>query len=118
VAFCYPFSKAIHKSRQLFLTYAKTKNLDFDLGEKIYAHFRELDIINININFTQPIYQTKQQKQLVYLTLSEAKSNYIANNLVTEEEIDQLNKEICEVIDDDSYLLSFPRTTQICGEKS
>jgi len=115
--YCYPFSSAIYKSRQLFLELAKQKGLDFDLGEKLYFYFHQLNFRNIHTQFIQPIYHTKQQKHLILLTFIEASQKYFEHSLIGNDEIKQLTMELTQCIEDDSYLMSFPRTTQIYGQK-
>ncbi len=117
VTYCYPFSSVIHRSRQLFLELAKEKGLDFDLGEKLYSYFHQLNLANIHAQFAQPIYRTKRQKLLIPLTFKEASNNYIAHALVDENEIKQLTEDLYKCIEDDNCLMSFPRTTQIYGQK-
>lgn len=117
VTYCYPFSPAVHKSRQLFLELAKRKGLDFDLGEKLYSYFYQLNLKDIHTQFTQPIYHTKQQKLLIPLTFIEASQQYLEHSLISEAETSKLITELYQCIEDDSYLMSFPRTTQIYGQK-
>ncbi len=116
VTCCYPPSPTFQKHRQLLRSLGEKKGFDFNLGEKIYSYFRDLNLQNIFVNFVQPILQTKRQKLIIPLLVTEVKNNYINNQLVTENEIDQLLKELYEFIEDDKYLVSFARTTQIYGQ--
>ncbi|CAN5467374.1 class I SAM-dependent methyltransferase [soil metagenome] len=117
VTYCYPFSPSIHKSRQLFLELAKKKGLDFDLGEKLYSYFYKLNLKNINAQFVQPIYHTKRQKLLIPLTFKEACDSYVTHSLADISETKQLIADLYKCIEDNSYIMSFPRTTQIYGQK-
>jgi ubiquinone/menaquinone biosynthesis C-methylase UbiE len=114
-AYCYPASLAFQKTRQLLLALFQKKGIDFDLGEKIYSYFHDLKFKNIFTRFVQPIYQNKAQKRIILLLMLEIKQHYIDNGLATEEEINELIKELTTFIEDDRYLVSFPRTTQIYG---
>lgn len=117
VNFCYPFSPAIHKSRQLFQELAKIKGLEFDLGEKLYDYFFKIKLKDIHAQFIQPIYRSKREKQLIPLTFMEGVDNYIAHSLVDVNEANKITEDLYQCIEDNSYLISFPRTTQIYGKK-
>ena len=45
------------------------------------------------------------------------KNQYVENNLITETEIEQLISDINAFVQNDDYLVSFVRTTQIYGKK-
>lgn len=116
VTCCYPPSLAFQKYRQLLLDLAVKKGLDFNLGDKIYSYFYDLKLKNIFVNFIQPVFQTKREKLLMPLLVKEAKNNFVSNHLASESEIDQLLKELEKIVEDDKYLVSFSRTTQIYGQ--
>lgn len=114
---CYPYSSLYQKSRELLLMLADRKNLDFDFGEKLYGVFHDLKLKNIFVKFTQPIFTSKKLKKIIPLLMSSLKSQFIANNFITENEINTFIDELYHFIEDDRYLISFPRTTQIYGSK-
>lgn len=117
VAACCPDSAVFKKSRELILSLYKMKNIDHDFGSHIYDYFRKLGLKNIVTNFIQPIYQSSAQKNMMLLLLNEMKLQYIQNNLISEAEINQLILDMEAFIQDDSYMVSFARTTQIYGKK-
>ena len=78
---------------------------------------KKLNLNNAYVNFVQPVFQNKHQKNMIILLVNEVKRNYIKYNIATENEINQLLKELEEFINDDRYLVSFARTTQIFATK-
>jgi ubiquinone/menaquinone biosynthesis C-methylase UbiE len=116
VTCCYPPSPVFQKHRQLLQALSEKKNLDFSFGEKIYSSFRELQLKNISVNFIQPILQTRRQKRLIPLLYQEVGVHYIQNGLASQAEIDALLVELSAFIENDEYLVSFARTTQIIGQ--
>jgi ubiquinone/menaquinone biosynthesis C-methylase UbiE len=117
ITYCYPPSSTFQKSRQLLLSLAEKKKLDFNLGEKLYDYFRKLALENISVNFIQPIFKTPHQKKLILLLVEELKENYKYYDLASEQEIAHLLKSLSDFIEDDSYLVSFARTTQIYAKR-
>ncbi len=115
VTACYPQSPVFQKNRELLMELLKKKGLDFDIGEKLYSYFQQLNLKDISINFVQPIYATKRQKRMMRLLMNQLKSQYIQVGLATEELMNQLLADLDQFIEDDHYLVSFARTTQIFG---
>lgn len=118
VTACYPHSDTFQKYRELLLSLFKMKNLDCDFGSQIFGCFRQLGLNNIATNFVQPIYQYAAQKKMMLLFLTEMKQQYIQNNLISEEEIDKLILNMQTFIQNENYMVSFARTTQIYGRKA
>lgn len=112
---CQPASTVFQKSRQLLLALFEKNGIDFDYGNKIYGHFRELKLKNIFTRFVQPIYQNRALKRMILLLHIEVKQSYIDNGLATKAELNELLQELVKFIENDDYLVSFPRTTQIYG---
>lgn len=115
VSFCYPKSPLYHRNRQLYLELGARKGVDLDLGEKLYSYYRKLNLKNIHVNFSQPIYKNRHQKLLIPLGMTEMKKSILKEKLATESEIDQLITELFEFIKDDNYLIALSRITQICA---
>ena len=115
VTACYPESPVFRKYRELLMTLFSNKNIDFDIGEKLYAYFQKLKLQEIQVNFVQPIYATKRQKRMMRLLMNQLKSQYIQFDLATEESMHQISNDLDKFIEDDSCLVSFARTTQIFG---
>jgi len=115
---CYPLCSAYLRSRDLLIQYAKLKNLDFNIGEKLYSYFNLLNLNTIFMNYIQPIYKNKQEKSMIPLFIHEARNNYIKYGLSTTEEIDHICSEVKKYIDNEHNLISFPRIMQIIGTKS
>ncbi|MCX7121677.1 MAG: methyltransferase domain-containing protein, partial [Gammaproteobacteria bacterium] len=117
VSACCPHSDIFQKYRGLLLELFKMKNLDHDFGSNIYTNFRKLELKDITTNFIQPIYQSSAQKKMMLLFLTEMKPQYVKNNLISEVEINKLIFDMRTFIQDDNYMVSFVRTTQIYGKK-
>lgn len=118
VAVCHPQSETFTRYRELFLSLFRMKNLDVDFGSNIYTCFLNLNLKNITANFIQPLYQGTSQKKMMLLFLTEMKSQYVKNNLISEKDIDQLISDMRTFIQDDRYMVSFVRTTQIYGKRN
>ena len=54
---------------------------------------------------------------MMLLFLTEMKPQYVQNNMISEAEINKLILDMREFIQDDHYMVSFVRTTQIYGRK-
>lgn len=117
VTACYPESPVFRKYRELVMALFKKKNIDFDIGEKLHAYFQKLKLQKIHVNFVQPIYKPHQKKIMVIL-MNELKNCYLELGLATETEIQELLKDLASFINDDQFLVSFARTTQIFGKLS
>ncbi len=115
--FCYPILPAVVKSRELLIELCKKKQLNPNLGDSIYSLYYKMNIKIESVNFVQPIYQTQKHKLLVPLTLVEAQKSVIDEGLATHNEIEELIETLYTIVEDSSNLFSFPRTTQICGQK-
>lgn len=115
VSACCPHSDVFQRYRDLLLVLYKMKNIDYNIGEKMHLYFHQLGLKNITTNFVQPIYQSSEQKKMMLLFLLEMKDLYIQNKIITEADIDQLIVDMEKFIQDDSYLISCLRTTQIYG---
>lgn len=115
---CYPFSTAFRQYRQLLMQLGEKKGLDYDIGEKLYSYFYKLKLKNIFVKFSQPIFQTRREKKIIPLLFAEVKDNYLKEKLASQEEINELTEELDKFIEDDSFLVSFPRMTQIYGQKT
>ena len=111
---CYPESPIFKKNRELVLALFKKKNLDFDIGEKLYSYFQKLQLQDIHVNFVQPIY-INNQKKMMFIFIHELKQKYIELGIATESEIQKLLNDLENFINDDQFLVSFARTTQIFG---
>ena len=114
VTACYPESPVFRKYRELVMSLFSRKNIDFDIGEKLYAHFQKLQLQDIHVNFVQPIYK-KHQKKIMIILMNELKNRYIKFGIATETEIQVFLNDLENFINDDQFLVSFARTTQIFG---
>ena len=114
VTACYPESSAFRKYRELVIALFTKKNIDFDIGEKLYAYFQKLQLQDIQVNFVQPIYK-KHQKKIMIILMNELKNRYIEFGIATETEIQAFLNDLANFINDDQFLVSFARTTQIFG---
>ncbi len=114
VTACYPESPVFRKYRELVMALFTKKNIDFDIGEKLYYYFQELKLKTIHVNFIQPIYKQHQKKIMVIL-MNELKNRYIEFGIATETEIQIFLNDLENFINDDQFLVSFARTTQIFG---
>ena len=114
VTACYPESPVFRKYRELVMALFTKKNIDFDIGEKLYAYFQQLKSQDIYVNFVQPIYKPHQKKMMAIL-INELKNRYIEFGIATETDIQAFLKDMENFINDDKFLVSFARTTQIFG---
>ncbi len=114
VTACYPESPIFRKYRKLVMALFEKNNIDFDIGEKLYAYFRKLKLEDIHVNFVQPIYK-KHQKKIMVLLMNELKHRYIELGIVTKDEMQAFINDLSNFINDDQFLESFARTTQIFG---
>ena len=114
VTACYPESSVFKQYRQLVMALFTKKNIDFDIGEKLYAYFQKLQLQDIQVNFVQPIYK-KHQKKIMIILMNELKHRYIEFGIATETEIQAFLNDLANFINDDQFLVSFARTTQIFG---
>lgn len=116
VTACYPESPIFRKYRELVMALFQKNNIDFDIGEKLYAYFLRLKLENIHVNFVQPIYK-QHQKKIMMLLMNELKYRYIELGIATENEMQTFINDLFNFIKDDKFLTSFARTTQIFGSK-
>lgn len=114
VTACYPESPIFRKYRELVMALFQKNNIDFDIGEKLYAYFRKLKFEDIHVNFVQPIYK-EHQKKIMLLLMNELRHRYIELGIATENEIQSFINDLSSFINDDQFLVSFARTTQIFG---
>lgn len=113
---CYPPAPAFQKLRELLLQLSDSKGLDYNFGEKLYGYLRQLGLKNISANFIQPIYKNSYEKLLITLVAKEMAPQFIDAKIITADEMQNLMQELDRFIEDDSYMVSFPRVTQIFGK--
>lgn len=114
VTACYPESPIFRKYREWILSLYHKNKIDFDMGEKLYGYFKKLQLDEINVNFVQPIYQQHQKKMMIIL-MNEFKERFINAGIASESEFQDILKSMLNFINDDLFLVSFSRTTQISG---
>lgn len=114
VTACYPESPAFKKYREMVMALFQKNNIDYDIGEKLYAYFQKLKTQNIHVSFVQPIYK-QHQKKMMTLLMNELTHRCIELGIATEIEIKKLIDDLSNFINDGQFLVSFARTTQIFG---
>lgn len=116
--FWYPETPTHQRLQELLDKLACVRGIDSEVGDKLFFFFNQLKLKTADVNFIQPIYRTAREKLGSVLFYQEIKPALIAEKLVTEKEIDQLIDNYQQIIQDESYLGSFRRVTQIIGVKS
>lgn len=113
----YPYNEAYAKSRELLLKLSSIKGMDPYIGIKLYSAFTKLNLDEISVRFSHPIYETKNDKDIVIQLFEEVKNNYIHHALTTKEEAECILEKLHEYINKDDTLITFPMITQIKAKK-
>ena len=111
--FSSPPSSAFNRSIQMLLAYGEQLNLDYDLGDKLYQFCKELGCNNIHINLEQPVITNGSEKRLMELLLAEAAPKYIAHNITTQAETNEVIKEMVAWASCDDSYIGCCRLTQV-----
>ncbi len=115
--FCYPNYNSIEKFKSLLRDISKLLCLDYAYGEKL---FYEMVALGLDISYIKkftPLCTSNQNKNLIPLSLIEAREHYIKHNIVNSDELDKMTKEM-QIIANKKEILQSPGSVFQCiGKK-
>lgn len=114
---CQPFSKEFETYIQWYTDVVDLRGGDAELGPKLPELFISAGLENIEVQIAQPIGLKGAAKQMSLLTLDKIKSALLAAEITDEIEFGKVRAELEKISNDDSTLMSIPRTFQVWGRK-
>jgi hypothetical protein len=117
-SFCYPMCAAYERYKELYQKVVQRRGGDSDIGPKLPAMFRNAGIQSVELNVIQPVHVHGEGKLMAPITMSRISDALITQGLATEDEVQQILKELNEAVVDRETLMSLPRIFQVWGKRA
>ncbi|WP_339734182.1 methyltransferase domain-containing protein [uncultured Gimesia sp.] len=114
-SFTYPDSGAFRKFYDLFCTVVRNRGGDPNMGQRLPLIMKECGLQAIQVSLVQPTGLVGDVKRLNALTMENIADTVLADQLATNEEIDQIVRELYEYAADERTLAGVPRVVQVWG---
>jgi SAM-dependent methyltransferase len=116
-SFCYPRCAAYDRYTELYQKLVQRRGGDSNIGQKLPALFRRAGIETVALNVIQPAHVSGEGKLMAPLTMSRISDALIAEELATEDEVQQILTELNDAAADCETWMSLPRIFQVWGER-
>ena len=113
----YPESPAFKRYQEFYCTVARRKGCEPDIGPRLPRLLKESGFSDVQVSIVQPVALKGEAKLISPITLENIAPAVLAEGLASEEEIDQLVRELYEFAADESTLASVPRIFQTWGRR-
>lgn len=115
--FCYPHSDSIEKYKVLLGEVCNIYNIDYAYGKKIYYNMNSLNIEVLHIKQFNPLCTSYEEKLLMALSLMEEKKHFIMHNLIKQEEVEDMIKELEKILHNKLIIMGQGSVIQSIGVK-
>jgi ubiquinone/menaquinone biosynthesis C-methylase UbiE len=117
-SFCYPFSAAYERYKELYQQLVEQRGGDSNIGRKLAAMMRRVGIEEIELNVIQPAHIHGDGKLMASFTMSRISDALIAEGLVTKGQVQEILAELNQIAADSETLISLPRIFQAWGKRA
>lgn len=117
-SFSHPTCAAYERYKELYEELLQRRGGDANIGPKLPAMFRTAGVQSVELNVIQPAPIQGDGKLMAPLTVSRISEALIAEELATEDEVQQILTELNQVAADSETLLSLPRIFQVWGKRA
>jgi ubiquinone/menaquinone biosynthesis C-methylase UbiE len=118
-AYSTPPIQVFSKHIDLLIHYSRAIGVDFDLGIRLKEMFVRAGLEEVSEQVSQPLMVTAEEKRIVPMSAAASSKGYISRGLITEEEIEQLVKDLdSEVVHNPDCSIGQVQMHQIMGTRS
>ncbi len=113
--YSYPENSYLQRDIDLLCQLAKRRGIDLSIGKKLYAHFKALQLNDININIAQPVLTEKEHREYMIFKIQTWGKKYLEHQLINQNEFEELLNNFRALALNEDYLLLGARMFQIAG---
>jgi len=114
-SFTYPEIPAFRKFYDLYNAVVRCRGGDPNIGQRLPVIMKDCGLEAIRVSVVQPTGLTGEVKLLNGLTMENITDVVLADQLATQEEIDEIVGELKEYATDDRTVMGIPRVVQVWG---
>ncbi len=114
---CLPPVREVDQVMELYRLAGASQGADFEIGKRLHRLALETGVEETQARLVQPAYLRGIEKRLPIWSLQEATPYLLKNSLATQAEIDHIQSVVERVIQDETYLMTMARMTQVWGKK-
>ncbi len=115
--FCYPHNQAFYDYVRHFTTAAHNNGQNPDIGTGLFSLLHEAGLEDVNFEMIQPVFHEGPGKWMAHITLDRIKPSIINQGIVTEQEADDMLKDLEAFTNNKETIISMPRIFRAWGVK-
>ena len=117
-SFCYPTYAAYDRYTDLYQELVKRRGGDPNIGAKLPGMLRQAGIQRVELNVIQPAHIHGEGKLMAPVTMSQIADSLTAEELATEDEVQQILTELTHAAADSETVIGLPRIFQVWGKRA
>jgi len=115
--FSYPEFDHYQRYTSLYRQVVNKRGGDADIGPKLPAMFKAAGLQDVRLHLVQPVHLEGDGKLLASITMQRIAESVMAEQLASQNEIDDIVKALNVAASDSTILLGFPRIFQVWGRR-
>lgn len=116
--FTYPESKAFRRYHELYCATVSRRGGDPNIGPRLPALLRQAGFDDVGVSVVQPIATQGEAKLINPLTMENIASAVLEDGLASQDEIDEVVRELYQFADNPSTVAGMPRVVQVWGRRA
>jgi ubiquinone/menaquinone biosynthesis C-methylase UbiE len=112
---CYPYNEIFYKHLELYCKLGENAGFDYDFGKTLPTLIANAGLKIQGIRTVKNYFSSYQEKLIAYQRTRECAKKYIQNNLIDEHKLEDLQKQLLELANNPTTLISGVNMLQIWG---